>query len=129
MSCHHSDYFQVQSKVLPIAGILSIDTQYLEKHIQVNVEHQEGRFLLFGPDAINLLMLVKPSALEGRRLKWLRHAWSKHNIIGHPVMQVLAWFGYGKLGLRYHEHTVPKPQPAGPRCSSIHRPTRNNPNV
>lgn len=54
-------------------------------------------------------MVVKPSALEGQRLKWPKRAWMIHNLIGHPGMQLLALLGYYDLAMRLHEITIPRP--------------------
>ena len=62
-----------------------------------------------GADAFNLVMDLCPEALEGEGLKYRRHAWSVHNIIGHPLMQICAWLGLSKLGLKIHDATVPHP--------------------
>lgn len=103
------DYFTAGHRILPLEGIKSIDTYRLEQH-EVTVKHTEGTFVLTGADAINLVMTVKPSALEGRRLRWVRHSWFIHNTIGHPMMQVLAFFGFGHLGVKLHDLTTPRPQ-------------------
>lgn len=63
-----------------------------------------------GNDAIEAVMLLKPSALEGRRLNWPKHAWAVHNLIGHPVMQLLAWLRLYKAAIRFHDWTTPAPR-------------------
>lgn len=63
-----------------------------------------------GAEAIDLIMTLKPSALEGTRLKWLRRAWMVHNLIGHPGMQLLALFRQYDWAMRLHEMTVPRPK-------------------
>lgn len=65
--------------------------------------------VVLGIQAIDLLMAIKPSALESRRLRWYRHAWAAHNLIGHPLMQLLAFFKQYKLAMRVHDLTVPRP--------------------
>ena len=62
-----------------------------------------------GPQAFNLIMELCPSALEGERADYERHAWAVHNLIGHPLMQICAWLHLTKLGLRIHDATVPNP--------------------
>jgi hypothetical protein len=43
------------------------------------------------------------------RKKWDQDfQWTVHNMIAHPIMQVLSWFGYSKLGDRLHDATVPR---------------------
>lgn len=63
-----------------------------------------------GIEAIDLVMTLKPSALEGVRLKWLRRAWMVHNLIGHPAMQLLALFKQYDWAMRIHEATIPRPK-------------------
>lgn len=62
-----------------------------------------------GIDAIEVAMLVKPSVLESKRLRWVKFAWMIHNIIGHPVMQLLAFFGFYRAAFWVHDKTVPRP--------------------
>lgn len=62
-----------------------------------------------GPEAINLVMRLCPEALEGKKLKYLRHRWAVHNLIGHPLMQVFSWLHLTPLGLKIHDITVPNP--------------------
>jgi hypothetical protein len=59
--------------------------------------------------AIELVVALRPSALESRRLLWARHAWAFHNLVGHPVMQLLAFFRKYKLAMWVHDATVPRP--------------------
>lgn len=62
-----------------------------------------------GIQVIKLLMALKPSALEGRRLRWATHTWMVHNLIGHPLMQFLVLFKQYKLAMLVHDATVPVP--------------------
>jgi len=103
------DFFRAGDFVLPLDGIRALDVSKVVEH-EVTVEHDRGTFVLTGADAIEVVMLVKPSALEGRRLRWVRGAWATHNILGHPLMQVLAWLGRPRLGIRVHDRTTPRPQ-------------------
>ena len=102
--------FRVGKSIFPTSSIQSIDTTHLVDLGQITVVHSQGVFILDEGDAVELLMLVKPSSLEGVRLKWLRGAWAKHNLLGHPVMQLVSWLGYPKLGIAFHENTIPRPQ-------------------
>ena len=60
-------------------------------------------------DALELAMLLKPSVLEGRRLRWQKFAWFIHNVVGHPCMQLLSLVGAYRLALKVHDDTVPRP--------------------
>lgn len=77
----------------------------------VDIETLDGEvFRATGTDAIEAVMLLKPSALEGRRLKWKKHAWAIHNLVGHPIMQIMAWMGFGQAAVRFHDWTTPTPR-------------------
>lgn len=72
-----------------------------------------GRVLrAYGNDVIDLAMLLRPSVLEGRRMRWPRRAWAFHNLVAHPAMQLLALVGMPALGVRLHDATVPRPSGA-----------------
>jgi hypothetical protein len=102
-------WFRCGDRVLPLKGIRQIDVSRLVHH-EVTIHHKEGTFVATGADAIDLIFMVKPSVLEGRRLRWVRHAWTVHNLVGHPLMQVLAWMGHPKWGVKIHDLTTPRPQ-------------------
>lgn len=65
-----------------------------------------------GIDALESAMVLRPSCLEGKKLRWAKHRWLLHNLIGHPLMQLLALFGEYDLAFRVHEATVPMPRGA-----------------
>src|SRR5262245_23852493 len=67
------------------------------------------RIRLEGFDALEAVLRLNPSALEGRRLRWIRNAWAFHNVVAHPLMQVLVWLGFKKAAIRLHDATVPRP--------------------
>lgn len=60
-------------------------------------------------DAFEIVMLLHPAALEGRRLRWEKNAWAFHNLVAHPLMQILVWLGFRRLAIRLHDATVPRP--------------------
>lgn len=72
---------------------------------------------LGGAEAIDLVMRVAPSFFEGRRFRWVRSGWALHNLLGHPLLQLLAWAGQTRAGLRLHDATIPRPRPVN-RLSS-----------
>lgn len=77
----------------------------------ITINYYDGRDeRVQGQEAVDIVMRLCPSALEGRRLKFLKHRWAIHNLIGHPLMQLLAWLGCRSWGLRVHDATVPTPQ-------------------
>lgn len=101
-------FFRAGLYLYRLEDVVSVDTTRLEKY-EVTARLKDRDLVLSGPDAIELVLLLKPSALEGRRLRWVRRAWSTHNLIGHPLMQLLAWAGRPRWGLWVHDITTPKP--------------------
>lgn len=99
-------------KIVNPAYLVIVDTDSFEKTGEVKAQDIFGNWHTFtGLDAIEFVMLVKPSAWEGRRLKWRKNVWIVHNLIGHPLMQILALIGLHKLAFFVHDSTVPKPKP------------------
>lgn len=95
--------------LLSVSGVEKADYSRIEDLVLV-VTHCGNEVVFEGIDAFETAMILNPACLEGHRLRWARHAWSIHNCLGHPVMQILAWFGKGRLGLWFHDITVPKPR-------------------
>lgn len=62
-----------------------------------------------GIDALESAMAMRPSCLEGKRLRWARRTWMLHNLVGHPLMQLLAMLGRHDLAFKVHDATVPAP--------------------
>lgn len=96
-------------QLIPIRLVDRIDISNIEAGevlvISEGVEHVARGF-----DAIEACMLFKPSALEGRRLKWNKGAWAFHNIFAHPAMQLLAWLRCYKTAIWLHDTTTPQPR-------------------
>ena len=90
-------------------NVLAVDTSRLEELRVVVTTISHGAVEVFGIQALEAVMLVKPSALENRRLRWIKHAWSVHNVVGHPLMQILAWFRCYRQAMWVHDITVPRP--------------------
>jgi hypothetical protein len=40
------------------------------------------------------------------KTKWYK-SWKVHNLLAHPAMEVLSWFGAVELGNRLHDATLP----------------------
>lgn len=98
-------------QVIPLAAVARVDTARIEQ-LEVTLHLLDAsQVLATGPDALEIVMLLKPSALEGRRMAWARRAWLVHNFLGHPLMQLLALLGRPDLGMRVHDATVPRPRP------------------
>lgn len=102
-------HFRHEDHLYRLIDIEEVDLSRLESNLLVRFRIGGEWREVSGPDAIDLVMMLKPSALEGRRLRWVRNSWAKHNLVGHPVMQILCWLGMPKIGLRLHEATIPRP--------------------
>lgn len=109
-------FFQSGDILIPIREVRAVDITDLETRLQVTLHLGGGELVvpreivLKGPDTIRFLMAYQPSALEGRRLRWVRRAWMLHNLIGHPLMQILSFMGRTKEGLWVHDRTIPRPR-------------------
>jgi len=109
---------KVGDLLIPIENVSSVDVGKLDED-QVTVHTKDQRaFMAYGFDAVEIAMFYKPSAYEGLRMSWSRWDWAVHNLVAHPLMQVLAWLGQGKLGVRLHDATTPRPRGEGPRKST-----------
>lgn len=103
------NFFRIGKYLVAESSIKFVDISGIES-LKVIIHHEKGFDEVQGPDAIELVMSLKPSALEGKKLRWIRHAWAVHNLIGHPAMQLFTWFGMKRLGLKIHDETVPRPK-------------------
>lgn len=96
--------------LLPFADVARIDIHDIIQEEADIVMKSGDVYRASGFDAIEAVMAIKPSALEGRRLKWHKHAWAFHNMIGHPMMQIMAWVGLKKTAIWFHDWTTPRPR-------------------
>lgn len=102
-------YIKAQNTLIPSDQIIQVDIDRIEEGLVI-VATKEGIFECHGFDAIETVMLLKPSALEGKRFKWNKNAWAFHNIVAHPIVQILSWLGFKKEAVRFHDYTTPKPR-------------------
>lgn len=103
-------FLKAGEELVPLSSVTRLEIGEVERDV-VTVVQEGGRVLQArGFDAVEAVMLTRPSALEGRRLRWRKGAWALHNLLAHPAMQVLAWFGHGRLGVRLHDATTPTPR-------------------
>lgn len=80
---------------------------YWHDHTEQNQQWSEEE----GIAAIDLAMRLGPQVLEGNPdFKFAKRSWAFHNLIAHPIMQLLALFGLTKLGLKIHDMTIPRPK-------------------
>lgn len=96
--------------LIPLDRVRLVDAENIERGEVVIHCHDGGAYIATGFDAIEAVMWMKPSALEGRRLKWRPHAWAFHNVVAHPVVQILAWLGLKRQAVRFHDWTTPRPR-------------------
>ncbi len=102
-------FIKIGDIAFPIDEIQYIDIERIE-NLEVLVALKCGKYITaHNIEAIELVMKVMPSLLEGRRLRWFKHVWAFHNLFGHPIMQILATFGLYKAAFWVHDKTVPRP--------------------
>ena len=96
--------------LIPLENVSSLRLVDAE-HDQVEIHTKDGRaFVAYGFDAVEAIMWLKPSAYEGLRMAWRRWDWAVHNLVAHPVMQIMAWCGLGRAAVRLHDRTTPRPR-------------------
>lgn len=107
---HIDKFLKLDTKLIAIEDISSVDYSELESKYKITIVTKQGESAIATElNAIECLMQLKPSALEGKRLRWAKRVWYVHNLIGHPVMQILAMLGFYKQAFWVHDVTVPKP--------------------
>lgn len=104
-----SDYLLAGDHVIALSAVTWADFSEIE-NLRVRLYHDGTSSMATNIQAIEAALYLKPSVLEGKRMRWHRHVWAFHNLVAHPLMQVLALFGLGKLGLTIHDKTVPRPR-------------------
>lgn len=87
--------------------IVEMDLSMLAAEHRISITTNSGQYVSTGFHAVEAVLMIKPSALEGRNLRWVRGSWAFHNIAGHLGLQILVWLGFTKLGLRWHDYTCP----------------------
>lgn len=102
------DFILADDALVPLSAVRHVDLSEIEA-LRLVIVHDGGRAIATDIRAIEALMLLKPSAYEGRRLRAARHAWAVHNLVGHPLMQLFALLGFRRLAIRVHDGTVPRP--------------------
>lgn len=91
-----------------LAEVVEADFSEL-KLLKATVKLSNGSVIeAFDIDALELAYSLKPSVVEGMRFKHAKLSWVIHNMIGHPVMQLLALFGCYRAAFWVHDVTVPK---------------------
>lgn len=110
-------FFKSDDCLYPIHKIEHIDFSEIER-LKITIFLEEPvkftttitSVIVKDVDCIQFVMDNCPEILEGKRMRWVRYQWVVHNFLGHPIMQLLSFFGMHKLGLRFHHWTVPRPK-------------------
>lgn len=94
--------------IIPMHRVVRVETDRLESELTLVLVLDQGeRIEAHGIDAVENVLLLKPSIVEGRRFRFAKRSWIIHNLIGHPLMQLLALVGLTKLAMRVHDATTP----------------------
>jgi hypothetical protein len=111
------EFGKVAGRVFRLEDVTSADFSRIED-LQASVTLRDGQTIEARDiDALELAYAIKPSVVEGKRLAYARHAWVFHNLVGHPLMQLLALFGAYRLAFRVHDATAPRARGAKPRSN------------
>lgn len=104
-----SKFVKSENIIFAKDDISFIDCTNIEQ-LEIKVVLKSGKeFLVHEIHAIELIMQVKPSLFEGRRLKWPKFVWAIHNLLAHPLTQIFALLKLYKIAFWIHDVTVPKP--------------------
>jgi hypothetical protein len=105
---HHSQFGKAAGRVFRLDDIAEADFTRIEQ-LEATVTLRNGHiFEVRDIDALELAYAIKPSVVEGRRLRYARYAWLVHNLVGHPLMQLLALFKLYRYAFWVHDATAPR---------------------
>ena len=108
-------FIRVDDQLIRLRQVTRISFGEIERlritvhYIDSEASGKESKLVVEGIQAIDLLMDIKASVLENKRLKWARHAWAVHNLIGHPLMQLFAFLKQYRWAMLAHDLTIPHP--------------------
>jgi hypothetical protein len=89
--------------------IASIDTKELQ-NLKLTLNFFSGNTeTVEGLDAIEIVMKANPAMFEGKRMNFPKRSWIVHNLIAHPIMQILALIGLKRQAMWIHDSTIPRP--------------------
>ena len=116
------DFIAADKGLIPIDTIDYVDIDHLPEEGFIDVTHDGQVSRISDFFAIEAVMLLKPGALEGKRMRWQKRAWLKHNLVAHPVMQMMALAAevtrpfsasasqkLYRAAMRLHDDSVPTP--------------------
>lgn len=104
-------FIHINNRIINTNTIESIDCSKLLADGFIRIQFNNGNTdHCYGPEAVDVIMRVCPAYLEGKRMKYAKNAWTIHNLIGHPAMQLLSWLRLTSLAIKVHDATVPFPK-------------------
>lgn len=100
------------NSIIRLERITGLDLCEFEKYGHIWIWGGDiSQSIVSGFKAQELIWLMKPGYLEGlSKIKYHKYAWAIHNLIAHPLLQLLAFVGLTKWGMWIHDQTVPKPK-------------------
>lgn len=102
-------FIQGANTIINSNSISHIDCESYFKDGSIGLTYDDVYLVLDGHEATDAIMRLCPSFLEGKKAKYVRRAWMVHNFIGHPLMQLLSFFGMKRLAFKIHDKTIPRP--------------------
>lgn len=102
-------FVRTETQLIAREHIARVDYSEIESLVLKICCHDGSEHEITGILALEAAMQLQPAMLEGKRLRWARHRWAVHNLIGHPLMQVFAWFRRHDWAMKVHDLTVPLP--------------------
>ena len=95
-----------------MSDIRAVDYAGFEEHqtIRLKIDGLADWQIASGFNALMTVYALTPTWLEGKSyIKWKGNSWVVHNLVAHPLMQLLAFCKCYKLAMYVHDSTVPKP--------------------
>jgi hypothetical protein len=102
-------FIRTDTQLLAVEHISRVDFLQIEALILKVYCHDGSEHEITGILALEAAMQLQPAMLEGKRLRWAKHRWALHNLLGHPLMQVFAWFRRYDWAMKVHDLTIPRP--------------------
>lgn len=103
-------FIHYDKNIINVNNICKIE-YYLDAENFILLTLQNGdKEKVIGHAAIDIIMRVCPSYLEGKKFKYIKNSWVIHNMIGHPLMQIFSWFKLKDLAIKIHDLTIPVPK-------------------
>lgn len=103
-----TEFGKAAGHVFNVADVVEADFTQIEDLRAVIKLRNGTEITALDIDALEAAYLIKPTVVEGKRLRFATRAWVVHNLIGHPLMQMLAFFGKYELAFKVHDDTAPR---------------------